>query len=1052
MKLAPKLAILFLLLSILPTAIVGYLAYENGQQTIIKKTIDYIVSVNILKTNELKRWIKNNEEDIEELVQRPLVRQYASVMLKHDTPDHAYLKAKVSLVEDHLKPRLKYGGFFELFLMCPRHGLISASTDKKQEGKYRNTSPYYIEGKSRTYTYGVYYSTALEQPAMTISTPIKGRQGNLMGILAGRLDLGELSKIISLPSGESKTEDTYLVNTFNFFVTEPRIGQGYALKKAVRTEGVEAGLSGRDGTGFYKDCRGVHVIGAYKWLPDYKMCIVTEIDQAEAFAPIVRLAWVITGIASAISIVAGLLGLFFARTITHPVKQLAAGAEEIGGGNLEHRVGTASKDEIGGLSRAFDRMVESLKATMVSRNELALSEERFRIGAASASDLIWDWDISSGRLDWFGNIDGILGYQPGEFPRTIEAWGGAIHGDDVARVNATLERHLKEREPYYEEYRIKCKDGTYRYWTDTGTAMRDGEGQPYRMIGACSDITERKQAEEALPDSEEQYRKLFENAIDGIALADAKTGIIIDCNEAIERLVEREKTELIGHSQKILHPLEDSIEEVSKTFTQHRSDEEGHLLETQVITKKGERKQVEIKANILELKGVKVLQGIFRDVTERKRAEEELFMRNKIANIFLTATTDEEIYNEVLKVVLEVMESKYGVVGYIDEDGALIVPSMSRHIWDKCQVPDKTFIFPQDKWGHSSWPRAIREKKTNYTNKVSILTPEGHINITRHISMPIIFQGEVIGLIQVANKETDYSEKDIQLLETLGNTIIAPILNVRLQKNREELSRKRAEEEVRKLNAELEQRVAHRTAELQATNKELEAFSYSVSHDLRAPLRAIDGFSRVMLEDYIDKLDNEGKRFLNIIRGNTQKMGQLIDDLLVFSRLGRQEIRASGINMGRLAKAVSEELKIAVPERKLKFTINTLIPAQGDQAMIRQVFVNLLSNAIKFTRPREIALIEIDGRSEGNENVYTVKDNGVGFDMQYVNKLFGVFQRLHSTEEFEGTGVGLAIVQRIIHRHGGRVWAEGKVNEGAVFCFTLPRGTKEDGGEMRGEG
>ena len=209
---------------------------------------------------------------------------------------------------------------------------------------------------------------------------------------------------------------------------------------------------------------------------------------------------------------------------------------------------------------------------------------------------------------------------------------------------------------------------------------------------------------------------------------------------------------------------------------------------------------------------------------------------------------------------------------------------------------------------------------------------------------------------------------------------------------------------------------------------------------------AIDGFSRVVLEDYADKLDDEGRRYLNIIRSNTQKMGQLIDDLLLFSRLGRQELRASDIDMGRLAKAVSEELKLAVPERRggIYLSIN-FHPSHGDQAMIRQVFVNLLSNAVKFTRPKERAVIEVDGRSEGNENIYTVKDNGVGFDMQYVNKLFGVFQRLHSSEEFEGTGVGLAIVQRIIHRHGGRVWAEGKVGEGASFYFTLPRRTRDEG-------
>ena len=228
------------------------------------------------------------------------------------------------------------------------------------------------------------------------------------------------------------------------------------------------------------------------------------------------------------------------------------------------------------------------------------------------------------------------------------------------------------------------------------------------------------------------------------------------------------------------------------------------------------------------------------------------------------------------------------------------------------------------------------------------------------------------------------------------------------------------------------------TAQLEDTNKELEAFSYSVSHDLRAPLRAIDGFSRVILEDYLDKLDDEGKRVLNIIRGNTQKMGQLIDDLLAFSRLGRQQISPSDIRMADLAKGVFEDIKPPANERNLQFNMKTLPFAQGDRSMIKQVFANLLSNAIKFTRPKEIATIEIGGTNDGVENVYYVKDTGVGFDMQYVNKLFGVFQRLHSAEEFEGTGVGLAIVQRIIHRHGGRVWAEGKVGEGAIFYFSLP--------------
>jgi len=228
--------------------------------------------------------------------------------------------------------------------------------------------------------------------------------------------------------------------------------------------------------------------------------------------------------------------------------------------------------------------------------------------------------------------------------------------------------------------------------------------------------------------------------------------------------------------------------------------------------------------------------------------------------------------------------------------------------------------------------------------------------------------------------------------------------------------------------------------------KELESFSYSVSHDLRAPLRAINGFSKIILEDKSDKLDAECKRLLNNIRRNTQNMGQLIDDLLNFSRIGRHEIKQSNINMHKLAKNVFEELKSNVPGRTLKFNIKTLPPARGDQAMIREVFVNLLSNAIKFTRLQKAAVIEISSRIEDKENIYCVKDNGIGFDMKYVGKLFGVFQRLHSVDEFEGTGVGLAIVQRIIHKHAGRVWAEAGVNEGATFYFTLPKNEidKED--------
>ena len=359
-RLSTKLLLLFLLLAIVTAAVVGYLAYDNGRQIIERMTLDRLDSTSRLREAAFEQWIHHNETTLRSLAQRPLVGEYSAVLVSEDQAGAEYQAAHDALLRDHLGPALAEGHFLDLVIIRAQDGLILVSNDESLEGKYRESEPFFVEGKARTYVGKVTYSLT-EGAVMHISTPILDEQGDVIGVLAGHADLAEMTETMMVATGMSASEEAYLVNTSRFFVTEPRFGEGFALKKAIHTEGAEACLERGDGMGLYDNYRGVPVLGTYRWLPERELCILTELDQAEAFAPIVALRNATIAACAVMLVCAATLGVIFTRTITGPVLQLVKATEEIGAGNLDYRIEATARDEIGQLATAFDDMTGKVK-------------------------------------------------------------------------------------------------------------------------------------------------------------------------------------------------------------------------------------------------------------------------------------------------------------------------------------------------------------------------------------------------------------------------------------------------------------------------------------------------------------------------------------------------------------------------------------------------------------------------------------------------------------------------------------------------------------------
>jgi PAS domain S-box-containing protein len=509
----------------------------------------------------------------------------------------------------------------------------------------------------------------------------------------------------------------------------------------------------------------------------------------------------------------------------------------------------------------------------------------------------------------------------------------------------------------------------------------------------ANDVTERSRTEMALRESEARYRSIFDGVQDAIFVESLDLKIL-DVNQRACELFGFTRDEFLTKVVADLVPPGHQIVKFGNGSPGTLSD---RPVETLNMRANGEPFPVEISGRLQIINGQEALLVVVRDITERKRAEVAL----QGSEARLTG-----IIGSAMDAILS-----------MDADQLITLFNVAAEQMFRCSAVD-ALGQPLDRF----IPERFRDRHGSDVNTF------GNSGVTRRM-MGRVDVLTVIG--RRADSEEFPAEASISQAEVDGQKVYTVIL-------RDITERKRAEEEVRHLNAELEQRVIERTTQLQAANRELESFSYSVSHDLRAPLRAIDGYSRIILDEYAAQLPQAGIVMFDTIRANTRRMSLLIDDLLKFSRLGRQPLHKQLIQPAQIVQHALETLRHEQEGRQVEIIIGELPACQGDESLLMQAWVNLLSNALKYSRKREVARVEVGCQTgENGEKVYYVRDNGVGFDMRYANKLFDVFQRLHSDKDFEGTGVGLALAQRIIARHGGRIWAEAEVDKGATFYFTL---------------
>jgi PAS domain S-box-containing protein len=926
-NLQTRILSMFVIFSLLLVGSVSYLLHNQARSSLRESAINRLTNIALLKEAELDRWGRNSLQSLEALAQRPLVRETTGDLITILENGESSEPVEARLVQNHLQPAIELGGeFSRLVIIRAEDGKIVVSTDSSLQGKYRWESQFFQEGLAGSYVGSPIYTADSGEPELHFSTPVRDFSGETTAVLVGYANLDEITAITTQHREFSMTQETYLINLGNLMVSESRYDPDANQRIFVFSSAAMSCLRGDSGSGIYDDYREVSVVGAYLWLPEWEMCLLTEQDQVEAFRLVDELTGATLAVGAGMTLLGLVVGIFFSRSITRPLKELTKGAQEIGRGNLAYQVNLQSEDELGVLARSFNRMSENL-ANSLAENERMLAE--------------------------------------------LQEW------------NETLESRVAERTRKLTE------------------AQKTALGH----------LEESEQAREIAEERRIRYQALFEESPISLWEMDM-TGV----RTRLKRLTSVNQSDLETYFQEQPQDLVVCLEEIQLTAVNQQT---------------------------LELFEGKTLEKVQRHLPE-------LFLpsaQTEFISAFAALHGGAVRYSCELPLRTIRGEQIWGSM-------VISIPEAYQETWEKVLVSinDITPLITVQK--------ALRQEKEFSERVINsipgvffVLDEEGKfrrwndnfasVSGYTGAEVPRLSPGDVFAVeggrvpdcFLILGSETS-TTKMIQFLSRDGSSTPYFLTCIQVHIGGESLIVGTGVDISERIRA--EQALEEKAYELKQSNEDLEQFAYVASHDLQEPLRMVASYLQLLEKRYGNMLNAEAREFMDYAVDGATRMKHLINDLLYYSRVDTRGGENKETDLNLVLGRVHTNLIEAIEESQAIITHDPLPTVVADEMQIIQLLQNLVSNAIKFRKEDQLPRIHIKAERNDSSWVISVEDNGIGLKPEYADQIFVLFQRLHNSDRYPGTGIGLAISKKIVERHGGKIWVNSQPGEGAVFSFTLP--------------